>query len=133
MIYCLDTNVIISVMRKKSRVIEALKNKDIDDLCVSDIVRAELYLGCLKSDHPNRERAKVDHIIDPINWVPFGDDAAEHYASIRFELEKTGSVIGPNDLLIAGTARSIGATLVTSNTKEFRRVPGLVVEDWLSP
>ena len=125
MIYCLDTNIIISVMRKKSRVINTLKNKNIEDLCISDIVRAELYLGCLKSDHPNQERAKVDHIIDPVSWIPFGDDAAEHYASIRNELERTGSMIGPNDLLIAATSRSIGATMVTTNTK------GLVVEDWL--
>ena len=131
MIYCLDTNVIISVMRKNVCVIDALKNKDIEDLRVSDIVRAELYLGCLKSDRPNQERAKVNHIIDPIAWVPFGDDAVEHYASIRNELEQTGSVIGPNDLLVAATARSIGATMVTANTSEFCRVPGLVVEDWM--
>ena len=130
--YCLDTNVIISVMRKNSLVIDALKNRDVEELCVSDIVRAELYLGCLKSDHPNQERAKVDHIIDPIDWVPFGDDAVEHYASIRNELEKTGTVIGPNDLLIAATARAVGAIMVTANTGEFRRVPGLVVEDWSS-
>lgn len=130
MIYCLDTNIIIAVMRKKPQVINALKNKNVEDLCVSDIVRAELYLGCLKSDRPNQERAKVDHIIDPIQWIPFSGDAAEHYASIRNELERTGSIIGPNDLLIAATARSIGATMVTANTREFRRVSGLVVEDW---
>lgn len=131
MTYCLDTNVIISVMRRKPRVIEALRNKNVEDLRISDIVRAELYLGCLKSDHPHQERAKVDHVIDPIEWVPFSDDAVEHYASIRNELERIGSTIGPNDLLIAATARSIGATMVSANTAEFRRVPGLVVEDWL--
>lgn len=119
-------------MRKNSKVIDVLKAKQVSELRVSDIVRAELYLGCLKSRRPNQERAKVDHIINPLCWVPFGDDAVEHYASIRSELEKSGSIIGPNDLLIASTARSIGAVMVTANTGEFRRVPGLVVEDWTS-
>ena len=132
MIYCLDTNVIISVMRKKSRVLAKLHGRDVTELRIPEVVRAELYLGCLKSNDPIGERNKVNHVIDPIDLVPFGGDAVEHYASIRHELEEKGSIIGPNDLMIAAIARSIGAVMVTSNTCEFSRVPGLVVEDWLN-
>jgi tRNA(fMet)-specific endonuclease VapC len=70
----------------------------------------------LKSKRPIDERSKVDHIINPIGLVPFEGDAVEHDALIRCELEKAGTPIGPNDLLIAATARSIGAVMVTSTT-----------------
>lgn len=63
-----------------------------------------------------------------IRWL--ADDAVEHYAAIRCDLERSGTVIGPNDLLIAATARALGAVMVTSNENEFSRVPGLVVENW---
>jgi tRNA(fMet)-specific endonuclease VapC len=69
-------------------------------------------------------------VIATFEWVPFAGDAAEHYATIRCELERGGVRMGPNALLIAATARSRGAVMVTSNAGEFSRVPGLVVEDW---
>ncbi len=130
MIYCLDTNVIIAVMRNQAGVIRQMRSKDVASLKVPEVVRAELLLGCLKSSHSDRERAKVDHVIAPFEWIAFAQDAVEHYAMIRCELERSGSPIGPNDLLIAATARSLGAVMVTSNAEEFSRVPGLVVEDW---
>jgi len=97
---------------------------------IPEVVRAELLFGCLKSQDPERERRKVDHVIAPFAWLPFAGAAVEHYADIRASLERVGQVIGPNDLLIAATARSAGAIPVTSNLDEFQRVPGLVVEDW---
>jgi tRNA(fMet)-specific endonuclease VapC len=118
MTYCLDTNVIIAMMRNESAVIARLKSKNLNSLKVPEVVRAELLLGCLKSAHPDRERAKVEHVIAPFEWLLFGNDAVEHYATIRYELERSGARIGPNDLLIAATARSYGAVMVTSNVVE---------------
>ena len=129
MVYCLDTNVVIALMRNRPGVIERLRTEDVSSIKISEIVRAELQLGCLKSQQPSRERQKVAHTISPFELLPFCDDAVEHYASIRAELENQGNCIGPNDLLIAATARAIGAVMVTANVKEFKRVPGLVVED----
>jgi len=68
--------------------------------------------------------------LEPYELLPFAGDAAEHYADIRGRLEKKGKVIGPAYLIIATTARATGAVLVTHNTKEFSRVPGLQIEDW---
>jgi tRNA(fMet)-specific endonuclease VapC len=65
--------------------------------------------------------------------LPFDDLAADRYAPIRHALEKTGNVIGPHDLLIAAICMARGCTLVTSNTREFARIPGLLIEDWLVP
>jgi tRNA(fMet)-specific endonuclease VapC len=130
MTYFLDTNVIIAVMRQDDGVMARLQAKEVSSLKVPEVVRAELLLGCLKSSHPDRERAKVEHVIAPFEWIPFAEDAVEHYAQIRCALERSGSPIGPNDLLIAATARSRGSVMVTSNAREFSRVPGLVVEDW---
>ncbi|MEM1296386.1 MAG: type II toxin-antitoxin system VapC family toxin, partial [Verrucomicrobiota bacterium] len=100
MIYCLDTSVIIAVMRNQAKPIAKLKLLDAADIKIPEVVRAKLLFGCLKSKHPSQERAKVEHVINPFDWVPFADDAAEHYASIRNDLERKGNVIGPNDLLI---------------------------------
>ncbi len=130
MTYCLDTNVIISVMRNQEGPIAKLRSAKAEDVKIPEVVRAELLLGCLKSNHPSEEKAKVEHVIAPFDWVPFEGDAVEHYASIREELERMGNIIGPNDLLIAATARALGATMVTANTQEFSRVPNLAVEDW---
>lgn len=130
MTYCLDTNVVIALMQNRSQPIEKLKALDPASIKVPEVVRAELLLGCLKSKDPVKERGKVDLVIAPFACLPFGGDAVEHYASIRAELERLGRPIGPNDLLIAATARAIGAVMVTSNWEEFARVPGLVVENW---
>lgn len=131
MTYCLDTNVIIALMRNHGGVIEKLQAQDVSSIKIPEIVRAELHLGCLKCAHPMRERSKVTHTIAPFDFLPFAGDAVEHYASIRSELERRGNCIGPNDLLIAATARAVGAVMVTANVNEFSRVPGLVVENWI--
>lgn len=130
MIYCLDTNIVIAIMRNHASAISKLKATNATDVKIPEIVRAELLFGCLKSSDPVEERSKVNHVISPFDLMPFAGDAVEHYASIRFDLEQSGNIIGPNDLLIAATARSVGAIMVTANTNEYSRVPGLVVEDW---
>jgi tRNA(fMet)-specific endonuclease VapC len=94
------------------------------------MVRAELLFGASKSSRNAAALSAVEAFLEPYELLPFAGDAAEHYAEIRGRLEKKGKVIGPADLIIAATARAAGAVLVTHNTKEFARVPGLQIEDW---
>ncbi len=121
---------VIAVIRGNAAALAKLRSFPCAAIQIPEVVRAELLLGCLKSQDPEREQRKVDHVIAPFTWLPFAGAAVEHYADIRASLERVGQVIGPNDLLIAVIARSAGAILVTSNLEEFQRVPGLVVEDW---
>ena len=74
----------------------------------------------------------VDQILDEMSSLPFETPADAHYAEIRATLEKTGQLIGPNDLLIAAHARALGLALVTANVREFAKVPDLIVENWLA-
>lgn len=91
---------------------------------------AELWFGALKSADAARGRAVVDAFLAPFTWLPFDDAAAERYAAARYHLEARGTPIGERDLIIAATALPHGLTVITRNTREFARVPGLPVEDW---
>jgi tRNA(fMet)-specific endonuclease VapC len=94
---------------------------------------AELYLGCLRSAKPVDNRARINALLQPYMSLPFDDAAAEHFVVIRHHLESFGTPIGPYDLQIAAIALSNGCTLVSHNTREFSRVPGLLLEDWEVP
>jgi tRNA(fMet)-specific endonuclease VapC len=94
------------------------------------VVKAELLLGALKSDHPKRTGGVVNDFIAPFEVAPFDDYATKIYARIRYELERIGKPIGPNDLIIAATTIAQGATLVTHNIKEFSRIKSLKIVDW---
>ncbi|MDR1799371.1 MAG: type II toxin-antitoxin system VapC family toxin [Bifidobacteriaceae bacterium] len=83
-----------------------------------------------RSDRPEQNTEAVRRFLAPFAIQPFDSAAAIHYAAIRAGLEATGQVIGPNDLLIAATVLAAGGVLVTHNTKEFSRVPGLLLENW---
>jgi tRNA(fMet)-specific endonuclease VapC len=76
------------------------------------------------------EQLKVDRLIQPMSLIPFDGEAAKRTADIRWHLEQSGKAIGPYDLMLAGQALSLGLILVTHNTKEFQRVPDLMLEDW---
>lgn len=131
MIYSLDTNVIVRALRGQS---ETIKDRVIAEgperVVVPEMVRAELLTGARKSARPDENTRLVERFLEPLDLLAFGGDAPEHYADIRVRLEREGSPIGPNDLIIAATTRAFGAILVTANLKEFRRVPGLSCEDW---
>ena len=101
-----------------------------DCIFVPEMVRAELIVGALKSDRPEHHLDLVNRFLSAFALLPFSGDAVEHYAAIRVNLEKSGQIIGPNDLVIAATARAKGSILVSNNLKEFSRVPGLQCEDW---
>ena len=103
------------------------------EVCLCSVVLAELYVGALQSAQPAKNRADVDQFAAPFASLFFDDAAADVYARIRHHLESQGTPIGPYDLQIAAIALANGCTLVTHNTAEFNRVPGLVVEDWEMP
>ena len=129
--YHLDTSTIVTFLRGRSAALKAKLGQVAPlSLGTSQVVRAELLLGCRKSSRPEFHREWVDRFLAGMLIVDFDANAAEHYAEIRAELEAKGTPIGPNDLLIAAIARANGATLITVNEMEFRRVPGLVVENW---
>jgi tRNA(fMet)-specific endonuclease VapC len=92
-----------------------------------------LYYGCLRSANPAANRAKVESLIRPHHSLPFDDAAAEVFAANRRYLETRGVMIGPYDLQIAAIALAAGCTLVTHNSREFGRIPGLAIEDWELP
>jgi tRNA(fMet)-specific endonuclease VapC len=94
------------------------------------VVKAELLYGAHRSARPDENLRTLDTLFQAFQSVPFDDVAAEHYGRIRAELAAQGTPIGPNDLLIAATALAYNLVLVTHNTREFSRVPGLIVEDW---
>jgi tRNA(fMet)-specific endonuclease VapC len=129
--YCLDTDTCIYAMKGRfPNLAKAFKRYEPTDFGIPAIVRAELLLGVLKSKDPDRTRSVVESFLLPFEVIPFGQAEAKHYAEIRHDLEAKGTPIGPNDLLIAATARARRLNLLTHNTSEFQRVPGLAVDDW---
>ena len=112
------------------RVAERLKTVSADELGVSSITAAELYHGVALNRLPETELQRVRLLLDTVTLLDFGVNAAISYGVVRGMLERAGQVIGQFDMLLAAHALSVGATLVTHNTREFRRVPGLLVEDW---
>ena len=100
-------------------------------MAVSAITLAELEYGAAKSSRPDQNREALLVFASPLEILPFDDNAALHYGDIRTYLERSGQSIGAMDMLIAAHARSIPLTLVTNNTREFSRVPNLLVENWV--
>lgn len=129
--YCLDTDICIHAMKGSyPNIARRFGQSEPADFGVPAIVCAELLLGVLKSKAPGRTRTIVETFLAPLEMIPFDRIDAKHYADIRNDLEAKGTPIGPNDLLIAATARARRLTLITHNTNEFRRVTGLAIEDW---
>ena len=129
--YLLDTNVCIEILRGRHAVLKArLDQIQFDDLALSSVVWAELHFGAQLAGNPAREAERVNHAFGKWLRLPFDDAPAEIYARIRTQLHRSGSQIGANDLLIAATALAHDLILVTHNTGEFSRVPGLQIEDW---
>lgn len=129
--YLLDSNVCIGYINGRSPEIrKQVDGKAYTDIVLSSITKGEMYFGSLKSQNPKRSRAKQDDFLRQFDSLPFDDDAAEEYADIRAYLETRGTPIGTRDMLIAAIARANGLVVVTHNTKEFSRIPGLNIEDW---
>jgi tRNA(fMet)-specific endonuclease VapC len=130
MTYLLDTNVCIAAMRGNPKVVQGLAARSPEDCAVSMVSVFELFAGVFRCNDPDGEGQKVSSFLKPFHLLPFDWDAALKTAEIRFQLEKGGTKIGPYDLQLGGQALSLDLTLVTHNTREFKRVPGLRLEDW---
>ena len=129
--WLLDTNVCIAVIRRRPEsALRRLRGKQVGQVGLSTITLAELEFGAAKSQQPAKARAALREFLLPLEVVTFDEAAADAYGTVRAAMEKKGRPIGPLDTLIAAHALALGTVLVTNNTREFRRVPGLSVEDW---
>lgn len=128
----LDANLCIRVMRDRPAQIAKRFSTEAPQLAISTIVLHELYYGAARSNRPDHQRSVVDAFAAHITVVDFDRAACDHAADIKAALSAQGNIIGPNDLLIAGHARSLGLKLITGNLGEFTRVDGLRCEDWLA-
>ena len=130
--YLLDTNILSDLIRNPAgRVKACIAERGEDKVCTSLIVVAELRFGALKKGS-QRLSTQLEAVLGALEILPFDEPAELRYAEIRLALERAGKPIGGNDLLIAAHALALQLTLVTANEDEFRRVPGLTVENWLS-
>ena len=129
--YLLDTNIVIYVIKQRPIEVLATFNRHHGRMAISAITLAELIHGSEKSQFPERNLAVVEDFCSRLQVLPYNDNAAMHYGSIRAALERIGQTIGVNDLHIAAHARSHGLVLVSNNLREFERVPGLLMENWL--
>ncbi len=130
--YLLDTNICIYLIKKRpSEVLERFRQHSPQDVSISTITLFELKYGIEKNQYRQRSEDALAKFLLPLDLINPDRSSAIEAATIRAQLEKEGMPIGPYDLLIAGLARSLGMTLVTSNTKEFERVVGLHVENWV--
>ena len=134
MTHLLDANIIIAILKGKTNGQSAsrrLAELPADEVAVCSVVEAELWHGAEKYRVPQQRRDELRELLAPHDSLPFDSLCVPHYARIRHHLEQEGQIIGGNDLLIAATALAHDLTLVTNNAAEFRRVPGLRVEDWM--
>lgn len=129
--YMLDTNICIYAIKNKPiSVLEKLKQYNPEEICISSITYSELCYGVEKSQNIERNRIALTLLLSNIDIVSFDTKAAFEYGKIRANLEKRGTHIGPMDMLIASHALSLNYVLVTNNTKEFKQVDNLSLENW---
>ncbi len=132
MTHLLDTNCCVDYLRRgnASNLASKLAAAAPGSVLLCSVVVAELIYGAHRSAQVARTLSQVHEFCSHFVSLPFDDEAAEEYGRLRAHLAERGSPIGPNDLMIAATALAHGLTLVTHNATEFRRVPGLALEDW---
>lgn len=130
-LYLLDTDTCSYIMKRSHpALLDRLRVTPVEDVAISVITEAELLYG-LELSKKKQDRVAFDAFMVHVSIRDWTRSAAQHYAEIRASLKKRGQMIGANDLLIAAHARSLGATIVTSNDREFRRVRNLSVENWI--
>jgi len=129
--YLLDSNIVIYVMKR--RPIELLEtfNQNASRMAISAITMSDLHHGAEKSVRVTQNQEVIEDFASRLEVLPYTEKASQHYGSIRSVLEKSGLVIGVNDLHIAAHARSEGLVLVTNNVRKFERIPALAVENWV--
>ncbi|HCI12402.1 MAG: twitching motility protein PilT [Gallionellales bacterium GWA2_60_142] len=134
MMVMLDTNTCIALIKRKPvHILQKFSEYQVGDIGISAVTLAELRYGVSKSQHQAKNQAALDEFVLPLEVAAFDEQATVAYGVLRASLEKQGMPIGPLDTMIAAHALSLGALLVTNNTREFNRVSGLTVIDWISP
>ncbi|MBZ5521439.1 MAG: type II toxin-antitoxin system VapC family toxin [Acidobacteriia bacterium] len=129
--YMLDTDTCSYIMKRtNTAVLKRLQKVPVSDVCISVITKSELLFGVEVSPRRQRDQAALDSFLGYVEVLDFPDGASLHYAEIRADLKKRGTMIGANDLFIAAHASSQGLTLVTNNTREFGRIRNLTIENW---
>jgi tRNA(fMet)-specific endonuclease VapC len=129
--FLLDTNILSHLVRRpQGQVAKCIEREGEHSICTSIVVASELRFGAQKLGSERLSR-QLEAILEAIEVLPLEEPADLHYASIRWTFEQRGEPIGPNDLLIAAHALALESTLVTANEREFSRVPGLQVANWL--
>ena len=132
MTYMLDTNICIYIMKNKpEKVLRRFKEELNNGIGISSITLAELEYGMKHSSNPAQNERALLRFLVPLSVLPFGAGAASEYGAIRTFLQNNGTPIGPLDMLIAAHAKSEGLVMVTNNVREFERVPGLEIENWV--
>jgi len=127
----LDTNTCIHFLNGSSKAVaDQMRSRPPSEIVLCSIVKAELLYGARHSRRIEDNLRLLDHFFTPLASLPFDDRCAEEYGLIRAQLAAQGSLIGPNDLMIAAIARAHDTTLVTHNIREFSRVAGLRLTDW---
>ncbi len=133
MIRCLlDTNICVELIRGRApQVFNRLRQYSTDSVAISSVTLSELEYGVARSPRPAYHAGLLAQFLAPVMVLPFDHVAASTYGRLRHTLEQSGHPIGPLDTLIAAHALALEVTLITNNEREFRRVTGLKVENWL--
>jgi tRNA(fMet)-specific endonuclease VapC len=129
--YMLDTNICIYVMKNYPQDLQDKFNSLAEQICISSITLGELHYGAEKSARRADNLTAIEHFVARLDVLPFDAKAAAHYGQLRAELERAGTPCGPHDMHIGGHARSEGLIVVTTNLREFSRMPGVRVENWV--
>lgn len=131
-VYMLDTDTSSYIMKRShNKVLARLQQVAVSDTCISVISKSELMYGVEISPRQQKDKIALEAYLRYVEVLEYPDEAAIHYAQIRADLKHQGTMIGANDLFIAAHARCLGLVLVTNNTREFRRIKGLHVENWV--
>ncbi|MCL6743177.1 tRNA(fMet)-specific endonuclease VapC [Kosakonia sp. R1.Fl] len=130
--FMLDTNICIFTIKNKPEIVRQAFNQHNGQMCISSVTLMELIYGAEKSAIPERNLRVVEGFMARLEVLPYGIDAAVHTGQLRAELARAGTPVGPYDAMIGAHARSLGLVLVSNNTREFVRIPGLRLQDWTS-
>ena len=129
--YMLDTNTCIYVIKNRPAALRERFDQLAESLCISTITLGELLYGVEKSARRSQNLQAVQQFTTRLEVMPFSVKAAAHFGQVRAELARLGTLCGAYDMLIGAHARSEGLMLVTNNTREFQRIPGLRVDNWV--
>lgn len=130
--YLLDTNILSDLVRNPAgRIAQRIASVGEETVCTSLVVSAVIRFGAFKKGS-KRLSSQLEAVLSALDILPLKEPIDERYARLRLALERAGTPIGGNEMLIAAHALALGLTLVTANEREFSRVPGLAVENWLS-